>query len=141
MISALVTVCPILNLQKLFIRGLSKESHNIGIGISLADITTRRCLNNINFKDTWANSVTSTIIKSGSIPIYAETDKEAILIAIRTCNGIDFNNAKVVRIKNTLELSEIEVSESYLKCLKDKKDIEIIGEPYDMKFDDNGFLT
>jgi hypothetical protein len=130
----------ILNLQKLFIRGLSKESHNIGIGISLADITTRRCLNEINFEDTWANSITSTVIKSGSIPMYAETDKEAILIAIRTCNGIDFNNVKVVRIKNTLELSEIEVSESCLKYFNNKEDIEVLSEPYDMQFDEKGFL-
>jgi len=130
----------LLNLQKLFIRGLTKETHHIGIGISLADITTRRCLNDIDFEAVWANAVTATVIQAGAIPMYAENDYEALMLAIRTCNGIDFKKARVVRIKNTLELSEIMVSEALYDSLAGREDIQLLRAPQDMQFDEMGFL-
>ena len=76
------------------------------------------------------------------IPMYTETDKEAIMLAIRTCTGegFSFDNVKLVRIKDTLHMSDIEVSESYLPLIKDNPNIEILSEPYEMEFDEKGFL-
>ncbi len=130
----------VLRLKKLFIRGLTEETHHIGIGISLADITTRRCLNSIDFSAVWANAVTATVIQAGAIPMYTENDRDALLLAIRTCNGIDFDRARVVRIKNTLELTEFEVSEALLDELRGRSDIQILCEPQEMRFDTDGFF-
>ncbi len=131
----------ILNLQKLFIRGLTKETNHNGAGIKAADITTRRCLNDIDFGATWTNVITTNILTGGSIPMYAENDKEAIKVCIRTCLGIDYTKAKVVRILDTLHMDEIEVSEAYLELIKDRSDIEIISELYEMTFDSDGFMV
>ncbi len=130
----------VLNLKKLFIRGLTEESHHNGCGLSAADITTRECLNNIDFDLTWINVITSTMLNGGRIPLYMNNDREAVLLAIRTCNGIDFNKARVVRIKNTLEMEEIEVSEDYYDELKDRSDVEILSGFYDMEFDPEGCM-
>lgn len=130
----------VLDLQKLFIRGLTGETHHIGVGVSLADIVTRRCLNQIDFEGVWANAITATVLQAGAIPMYAENDRDALLLAIRTCNGIDFDRARVVRIKNTLELNVIEVSESFYEELVERGDIQILSEPYEMQFDAEGFL-
>lgn len=130
----------ILDLQKLFIRGFTKETHHNGCGLSAADITTVRCVNDMDIETTWINVVTSTRLNGGRIPIYVNSDKEALLLAIRTCVGIDFDEVKVVRIKNTLEMEHIEVSESYYKELKDRSDIEILSEPYELKFDEEGYM-
>lgn len=129
-----------LRLQKLFIRGLSKETHHIGTGISLADITTRRCLNSIDFSAVWANAITATVIQSGAIPMYMESDREALMLAIRTCNGIDLRNPRVVRIKNTLEITEVEVSEAILDELSGRDDIQVLSEPREIGFDSEGFM-
>lgn len=129
-----------LRLQKLFIRGLSEETHHIGTGISLADITTRRCLNSIDFSAVWANAITATVIQSGAIPMYMENDREALMLAIRTCNGIDLRNPRVVRIKNTLEITEFEVSEAVLDELSGRDDIQILSEPREIQFDPEGFM-
>ena len=132
----------ILNLKKLFIRGLNEETHHNGCGMSAADITTRRALRSIDYETMWINVVTSTMLNGGKTPMYTETDKEALMIAIRTCTGVDFSfdNVKVVRIKDTLHMGEFEVSENYIPLLKDNPNIEIIGEPYDMQFDAEGFM-
>ncbi len=47
---------------------------------------------------------------------------------------------KVVRIKNTMCMEEIEVSESYYDELKDNPEIEILSEPYEIPFDEEGFM-
>ena len=130
----------ILRLKKLFIRGLTEETHHIGIGISLADITTRRCLNDIDFSAVWANAITATVIQAGAIPMYAENDRDALKLAIRTCNGIDFARPRVVRIKNTLEMTEFQVSEAFLEEFRKREDIEILTQPQQMEFDQEGFL-
>jgi len=130
----------ILDCKKLFIRGLNEETHHNGCGISAADITTRRCLNDIDFETSWINVVTATMLNGAKIPMYAETDLEALKIAIRTCNGIDFSNAKIVHIKDTLHMEYIEVSEAYLEELKNNPEVEILSEPEEMKFDEQGFM-
>jgi len=124
----------------MFIRGISEESHHNGCGLAMADITTLKCVRSIDFDITWTNVITATMLNGGRIPIYMNNDREALRVAIRTCTGIDFNQAKVVRIKNTLCMEEIEVSESLYEECKVRDDIEIISEPYDIQFDSDGYM-
>lgn len=130
----------ILNLQRLFIRGLTEETHHNGCGINLCDISTRRCLRGIDWRATWINVITAAKLDGGRIPMYANTDREALLLAIRTCTNIDFNNAKVARIKNTLCMGEVQVSEALYETIKDRSDIEVICGPEEIAFDSEGFM-
>jgi len=139
-ISGLPGFKEIVDIKKIFIRGLTAETNYSGCGISSADITTRRCLQSIDWDITWTNVITSTQLNGGSIPMYMNNDREALLVAIRTLNGVDFNTAKVVRIKNTLCMSEIEVSESYYDELNGRDDVEILTAPYEIQFDKEGFM-
>lgn len=131
-----------MQIQKMFIRGLTQETHHNGCGLAMADVTTRRCLGSVDFETTWVNVVTSTRLNGGVIPMYMENDYEAIRLAIRTCTGVDFSfdKVKVVRIKDTLHMEEIEVSESYYDELAQHPEVEILSQPYEMEFDDEGFL-
>lgn len=130
----------IIDIKKMFIRSLNEETHHNGCGLSAADITTRRCLNSVDFETTWINVFTATMLNGGKIPVYMENDRDALLAAIRTCNGIDFNKAKVVRIKDTLSMEYIEVSESYYDEIKDNPEIEILSDPKEIQFDEEGFM-
>ena len=126
--------------QKLFIRGLSEETHHNACGLGGADITTRRCLNSCDWESTWVNLGTNTMIDGGKIPVYLDNDKEALMLAIRTCRKIDYNKAKIARIPDTLHLDEIEISESLIPDILNRDDVEIISEPYEMPFDSEGFM-
>ena len=131
----------IFDFQKMVIREVTEESHHNGNGIGVADFSTRRCLNNIDWELTWVNGITATIVGGIRIPVYLNTDEEAIRLAIRTCVNVDHSNVRVVRIKNTLEMSEIYVSENHLPELQGRDDIEIISEPEDFKFGEDGYLV
>ena len=73
--------------------------------------------------------------------MYRENDREAIVTAIKCCSGIDFKNARIVRIKNTLETGHIEVSAPLYEELKNHPEIKYVEGPYDMEFDDEGFIV
>jgi len=125
----------VLDLKKLFVRSITEESHHSGCGLSCADMTTRAALNSVDWEVTWANCMTTGILDSGVIPIYSNTDKEAILICLKTCHGIDLDHSRVVRIKNTLEMEEIYVSEALYESIKDMDGIDYIAGPFPMEFD------
>ena len=42
-----------LNLRKLFIRSITPEAHHNGAGLGAADVTTRSCLNDVDWEVTW----------------------------------------------------------------------------------------
>lgn len=130
----------VLRLQRLFIRGLTAETKNVGIGVNLADITTRRCLRAIDWEATWLNVITANRPRGGSIPLYVETDREALLLALRTCDNIDFQRPRVARIKNTLEMSRVWVSQAVYEEIKDRDDVEFARGPFAFEFDADGFM-
>ncbi len=126
--------------KKLMIRGLTEQSHHNACGLGLADMTTRRCLNSVDWASTWINLTTNTCVHGGKIPVYQNNDFEALRLAIRTCPRTDFNNPRVARIRDTLTVSELEVSEAILPDIKDRDDVEIISGPFTYQFDADGYM-
>ena len=126
--------------RKLFIRGLSEQSHHNACGLGLADITTRRCLNSVDWESTWVNLTTNMMIDGAKIPLYQNSDYDALRVALRTCPRIDYAGARVVRIRDTLSLNEFEVSEAMLPELHATEGVEILSAPYALQFDGEGYL-
>ena len=72
------------------------------------------------------------------------TDKEAIQICIRSCNKIDKEKAKVVRIPNSLHIGNIMLSESYYEDVKAGRypGVEALDTPAELEFDqDDNIIT
>ncbi len=130
----------ILQLHRLFIRGITPETEHNGCGISAADITTRRCLNEIDWETVWTNMITSTMIHGGKIPMYMNNDRDALCVAIQSCGTVRPGKLRLARIQNTLRLSEIEVSRALYEEICHRPDVEYLDGPYDLQFDDEGNL-
>jgi len=97
-------------------------------------------VNQIDFSATYANAITSTELDGGKIPMFFNNDKEAIAVAVKTCNRVEPRGAKIVRINSTLEMSEIEVSTALIPELEKRDDIEVLSAPYPLKYDASGVL-
>jgi hypothetical protein len=119
---------------------LTDESHGNVIGIGLADIITKKIYEKIDFNVYYKNILTASLIERGKIPIVAENDEIAIKWAFKTCWAQDKKKAKVVRIKNTLMLSEISISKSIYEEEKRNGKIETISDFFNLKFDSEGML-
>jgi hypothetical protein len=109
-------------------------------GMGLADVTTRRLFGKIDFDYTYANNLTATVMRSGMIPPVMETDELAIKAAIKVCNAPALDRVRVVRIPNTLQIGDIQISESLVAEASRNPSIEIVGRPHSMTFDAVGNL-
>lgn len=126
------------DVNKLVVLNLTEQTHGNANGLGTADFTTRKVFEKFNFESTYTNCLTSTIAIPAKLPIIMETDHEALKAAVKTCNAFDITKAKIVRIKDTLHLEEIYISEGLLEEAKANPAIEILGEPFEMVFDEQG---
>ena len=128
------------DVNKMVVLDLTKESKGNGNGVGTADFTTARFLEKMDRPGTYMNGLTSTVCAPTKIPTTLENDLLAIKAAVKTCNILDYNTCRLVRIKDTLHLGEIEISLPMLEEAKKHPDIEVISEPYDWEFDEEGYL-
>jgi hypothetical protein len=124
--------------EKLVVFDLTDETKGNAAGIGLADFTTRRLVNRIDFAQMYANSLTSTVSLPSKLPIILETEQDAVMAAIKTCNARDLSKLRLVRIQDTLHIEEFWISESLLDEAIANPAITVCGELEPMRFDNNG---
>lgn len=127
--------------DKIVVLGLTEETHGNACGIGHADVTTRRLVDRIDYESTYANAITSTELGLAKIPLTVENDRQAVAVALLSVNGVEPEKAKVVRVKNTLALTEIYISEALLEEARGQDNIEVIGDLKPMEFDENDNLV
>lgn len=120
-------------ITRIAVLGLTEKTHGNANGIGMADMTTQKVMNEIIWEKGYANALTSTVISVIKLPMVLENEELAVKAAIKTCNAFDLDQVRVVRIKNTLEIRDIWISESLIKEAKEMEDIEILSEPEVMK--------
>jgi hypothetical protein len=114
---------------RLVVLGLSDKTHGNANGLGMADITTRKAFDSIDWEKGFANALTSTVVNVVKVPMFLDTEELAIKAAIKTCNVFDLSQVRLIRIHNTLHLKEIWISESLLPEAQGRADIEIISGP------------
>lgn len=128
------------DITNIVVTDLTEASHGNALGMGVADFITKNLYDKIDFNATYENVLTSTFTERGKIPIVADTDRKAVEYALRTCGPVKSENIRIIRIKNTLKLNELYVSESILEELKADKGIEILGD-FNKMFDSSGKLV
>ncbi len=122
---------------------LTDCSHGNANGMGLASIITARMFEKLDLNKIYMNSFTSTVLKSAMMPPVVANDREAIQACIRTANRIDRDHVRMVRIKNTLHIGEIMLSESYYEDVVNGKypGLTAVSEPAELLFDEEGNLA
>jgi hypothetical protein len=126
--------------QRRAVLDLTDETHGNAAGIGVFDAITRRLFNRTSLEITYPNAVTNTMLLMVKIPIIMESDRDAIAVAIKSCNEIDYNNARVIRIRDTSHIDEIWVSENMLDEVRENPHMEQISDPEPLPFDEHGNL-
>jgi len=114
--------------------GLTTETHGNANGIGLADLTTRRLVDSIDYKSTYTNVLTTRLWSAGRLPVTMETDREAIEVAV---GDTPLDQLRLVRIKDTLHLEELEISEALLPEAR-KLGLAMTGDVRSLGFDGTG---
>jgi len=127
--------------KKIVVLGLTPETHGNATGVGSADVITMRLYKDIDIAKTYTNIIASTYLDGACIPMIMNTDEDAIRLAAKTVVRTKPEDTRIVRIRNTLELVDIHVSEPLLREARARPEqFEIIGEPAPFKFDAKGTL-
>jgi hypothetical protein len=129
------------DVSKMAVLDLTPETKGNANGVGTADFTTQRLVDKTDFAATYANGLTSTVCAPTKIATTLENDYYAIKAAVKTCNILDYTACKLVRIKDTLHLGEIEISVNLLHEALQHPDIEVLTEPYELAFNEEGNLA
>jgi hypothetical protein len=115
------------DIRVIIVRDLTPETNGNAAGMGLADIMLRTAFAKIDFRATYANVMTTGFLERGKVPMIAETDAEALQWAFRVAGMPEPAQARVLRIRNTLRLDQMQASPAAVEALCGCPGIEIEG--------------
>jgi hypothetical protein len=127
-------------IKRLYVRDVTPECDGNAIGVGMADLTTLKLIKQINYAAMHMNAITSGVPEAAKVPMGFNTDREALEVALGTIGLTPPEQARVVRIKNTLHLSEMDCSEALLPEIKAHARLSLSTDPAPMTFDGGGNL-
>jgi hypothetical protein len=127
-------------IRRIFVRDLTPETHGNAIGIGLADITTTRLVKGMDHRFTYINALTAVQPQVAKIPIYFDTDREALEQSLASLAITDGRPPMVVRIADTLSVAHFEASEAMLPLIQAKPQLKVLGGAKEMGFGTDGNL-
>ena len=125
-------------ITRIYIRDLTEETHGNASGLGTAEFTHKRLVDKLDLEMTYINCLTGGHPPSGAIPIYFDSDRKILDVALKSIGLIEPEDAKVIHIKNTLDVVELLVSEPYAPEVEKRNDLSLVDGPSEIEFDGNG---
>lgn len=119
-------VLPVPDIKRMVLFDVTDQSHGNAIGMGIFDVITRKVFDKLDLSPIYANAIAVKCPEDGKIPIIADTEEEALRIAIQVAREVDRDRLKIVKIKNTLELGVIEVSDALLDYVNVHEKLELV---------------
>jgi hypothetical protein len=131
------------NFQRIAVLSLTPESLGNGLGIGLADFTTRRFMDEYDAGVTYVNLLTATEPgemnpREGPLPLALASDREAIGVAL--FSALASERPRLCRIKNTARLDVFWVSEALLGEVEWNEKLSLVQPLAPMEFNEAGDL-
>jgi len=125
-------------IRRIYARAISDLSYHSGVGLGMADVVHDRLVNDVDWNPTYINSLTASTPACIRTPIHFSSDHEALSNIARTVGKLDLSEVTYCRIRNTMELVDLAVSENLVPSLA--SNVGIVSEPFEPHFNGNGDL-
>jgi hypothetical protein len=127
-------------ITRIAVLDITDVSDGNGTGLGITDFTTERVFRKFNFIETYCNLLTSTTASAGKIPMVMRNDRQAIQAAIKTSLIADLHKVRLGRIKNTLSLDRMLISENLVEEALRNPRTKVVGTAAEMAFDGDGYI-
>jgi hypothetical protein len=124
-------------IKRIVVLRLAEASEGNANGIGLADFTTRKLVESIDWKATLTNVQTTGFWDRAFCPPFPGSDREAIQWALESLQQPQDAPLIAARIRNTLQMEELWLNEAASSAAKD---CEKMGELQPLKFNEEGDL-
>ena len=123
------------------LRDLTEQSHGNAEGSGLAEFCRTRLLEKKDVHVTRVNAVTSGHLTGAMVPLDYPTDQEMMEVMLGQIGLTGPPDAKLMWIRNTREISEVECSAAYLSEARERDDLTILSDLRPLHFDASGNLS
>ena len=110
------------------------------IGIGLADFITQRVVDKIDWHSTNTNSIVSGFLQRSMVPVVCPTDQAGVDTAYFMLRRKPPEEVRVLRIRDTLHLEHLWLSDSFLPEAREHPRLEVTDTPRPLAFDSGGSL-
>lgn len=117
---------PVPKIKRMVLLGVTPQSHGNAIGVGLFDVTVREVFEQLDYEAMYANAIACRCIEDCRVPLVAADEDEAVRVAIKCIRNVEKEQLRIVKIKNTLELEYIEVSDAVLNDIREDARIRIV---------------
>lgn len=115
---------------------LTEKTAGNAMGIGLADFTTARLVEKIDYQMTYTNVIATGIYSAGRIPVTLGSEKAVIDTVLQKLD--EPGDARIVRIKNTLHLEEFYATVSLQGEAEENRNLRTESTRFDTSFNDKG---
>jgi Lactate racemase N-terminal domain len=128
-------------IERVVFLGLTEETGGNANGLGAADVVTERLASAMDRPSTYMNALTSTTPAPVKTPMVMPTDRMALAAALTMCAGVSPTGARIVRVRNTLKLRRMWVSEAMLPTVEKDENLRVVEGPRPMDFGEDGSLV
>ena len=127
-------------IRRIYVRGLTPETHGNAIGVGLADAVHVRLTEAMDVESTFVNVRTSLTLHNAKMPMHFPNDRAALAGLLDSLALPDPAQARVMRIRNTLDLAQLELSEAFAAEVATREDLTALSEPAEWGFAQDDLL-
>jgi hypothetical protein len=127
-------------IRNIVVRGLTEETHGNATGIGLVEFCLTRAVEQMDIHITRTNCLTGGHATGAMIPINYSTDREVLDAMLPIIGLTEPPQARLMWIRNTLDVAELECSTAYLAEARQRSDLQILSDPRPLPLDEKGML-
>jgi hypothetical protein len=128
-------------ITRIAVRRLTPQSEGNASGIGIAEFCRSQLLRDMDKHYTRTNCLTAGHVTAAMLPLDYETDREMLGAALGAIGYVAPTNARMMWIRNTLDIGEVECSAAYLGEAAKRSDLEVITPPRALAFGEDGNLV
>ena len=113
-------------INQMVLLDVTEESHGNAIGMGLFDIITKKVFENADLESVYANAIACRCVEDAKVPLMVKDEDEAVRVALKLARGVDLDKPKIAKIKNTLELEYIYVSDALIDEVRKNERLKLI---------------
>ena len=124
--------------KQIIVRGLTRETHGNAAGIGATEFCTTRLIEQTDVNATRINCLTGGTTSGAMLPLNYDTARELLDVALPSIGLIEPVDSRILWIRNTLQLAEVECSAAYWNEAQEREDLDVTTEKRDFEFDSDG---
>ena len=128
-------------ITRIVVLDLTEASHGNAIGIGLADFTTQSVIHKLDTQAMATNAITAMTPEKARLPVSLATDQGSIEAALETIGAVEPSNARIVHIKNTLEMGTLHISQALRDEAEKRTDLTILENTGPLSFNQEGRIV